>query len=515
MAKPLFVVREEIQAATKHVSSPSPRDHKDNEWPDPEPLAKPSDPLPYPINALPGEIRAAVSEVLDFVQCPQSLAACSALSSLSLAGQGLANVRRDERLTGPISLYLLAISGSGERKTTVDGFFLESLRGWEKEKEIEADPSIKEFKAEHDAWESERAGILAQIKEYSKSGKDPGELRAKLVQLQQQEPESPRYPQVIYGDSTPEALSWSLTHRWPSGAVISSEAGIVFGGHANGKDSIVRNLSLLNQLWDGISLRIDRRTSESYTVRGVRMSMGLATQHETIQLFYEASRGLARGSGFSARFLLAWPESTQGTRLYKPAPPSWPHLTQYQNRLIELLEKTPFPDGENGLELPTLDLSPEGRVVWINLYNEIERSLAPGKEMAEAKDVASKSADNIARLAALFTLYLGLTEITADTIERASRIVIWHMNEAKRFFAEIQTNPEDLLVVKLDQWLLEQGKPRIPKNDIRRLGPNPLRKGEVLDSTLTELIEAGRVRLIKADKKVFVEIHPALFQEKA
>ena len=485
------------------------------DWPEPGPLAKINDPLPYPVQALPDTIREAVEEVLNFVQAPPALAACSALSALSLAGQGMADVRRDERLEGPTSLYFLVISESGERKTSVDSLFTSGLRRWEMEKEIEAGPSIKEFKADHASWESERSGILAQIKEHSKTEKDPEKLKARLATLQQQEPESPRYPQIIFGDSTPEALAWSLTHRWPSGAVISSEAGIVFGGHANGKDSIVRNLSLLNQLWDGISLRIDRRTSESYTIRGVRLSMGLATQRETIQAFYEASGGLARGSGFSARFLIAWPNSTQGTRFYKPAPPSWPHLTRYQDRLIELLEKTPFPDGNNGLTLPTLDLSPDGRGVWINIYNEIETSLAPGNEMAEARDVASKAADNIARLAALFALYDGQKEITADNIDRASRIVIWHMHEAKRFFAEIQANPNDFLAGKLDRWLLEQGKQRIPKNDIRRLGPNPLRKGEALDSTLAELIEAGRIRLIKAEKKIFVEIHPALLQEKS
>ena len=483
-----------------------------NEWPEPEPLTKPSDPLPYPIKALPDEIRAAVSEVLDFVQCPQSLAACSALSALSLAGQGLADVRRDERLTGPVSLYLLAISESGERKTTVDGFFFEGLRDWEKIKEIEAEPSIKEFKADHDAWEAERTGILGQIKEHSKTGKDTGALKAKLAHLQQQEPESPRYPQVINGDATPEALSWSLAHRWPSGAVISSEAGIVFGSHANGKESIVRNLSLLNQLWDGISLRIDRRTSESYTVRGVRLSMGLATQRETIQAFFEASRGLARGSGFSARFLIACPESTQGTRLYKPAPPTWPYLTRYQNRLIELLEKTPFSDGDDELVLPTLYLSPEGRGAWINIYNEIETSLAPGKEMAEARDVASKAADNIVRLAALFILYDGQNEIPADSIDRASRIVVWHMNEAKRFFEEIQANPEDLLAGKLDRWLLDQKRPRIPKSEILTHGPAPLRKKEILDATLIELIELGRLRQTKDGKKTLIEVNPVLMK---
>ena len=39
-----------------------------------------------------------------------ALVACSALSALSLAAQGLANVRRDHQLVGPVSLYLLAVA---------------------------------------------------------------------------------------------------------------------------------------------------------------------------------------------------------------------------------------------------------------------------------------------------------------------------------------------------------------------------------------------------------------------
>ncbi|EQD24414.1 MAG: hypothetical protein D084_Lepto4C00443G0001, partial [Leptospirillum sp. Group IV 'UBA BS'] len=59
------------------------------------------------------------------------------LSALSLAGQGLANVRRGEGLEGPVSLYFLAIAESGERKTTIDGHFVQSIREWE-QSELEA-----------------------------------------------------------------------------------------------------------------------------------------------------------------------------------------------------------------------------------------------------------------------------------------------------------------------------------------------------------------------------------------
>jgi len=62
-----------------------------------------------------------------------------------------------------------------------------------------------------------------------------------------------------------------------------------------GKDSIMRNLAMLNQLWDGNSLTIDRRTSESFTVKGIRLTVALQIQEATLQSFFDRSGGLARG----------------------------------------------------------------------------------------------------------------------------------------------------------------------------------------------------------------------------
>ncbi len=69
-------------------------------------------------------------------------------------------------------------------------------------------------------------------------------------------------------DATPEALAYGLANHWPSAGVVSAEAGIVLGSHGMGKESIMRNLAMLNQLWDGNTLTIDRKTTDSFTVRG-------------------------------------------------------------------------------------------------------------------------------------------------------------------------------------------------------------------------------------------------------
>ena len=70
------------------------------EWPEPVPLCEPLEAKPYPDDALPGILGDAVRQAQTFVQAPMALVACSALSTLSVAVQGLVNVRRDHHLAG-------------------------------------------------------------------------------------------------------------------------------------------------------------------------------------------------------------------------------------------------------------------------------------------------------------------------------------------------------------------------------------------------------------------------------
>ncbi|RKT46813.1 DUF3987 domain-containing protein [Thiocapsa rosea] len=92
-------------------------------WPEPQPITVKVDSEPYPLDALPATVLAAVNEVHGFVKAPLPMVASSSLSALSLAMQAHYDVRRAEKLSGPVSLYQMTIADSGERKTTVDAFF--------------------------------------------------------------------------------------------------------------------------------------------------------------------------------------------------------------------------------------------------------------------------------------------------------------------------------------------------------------------------------------------------------
>ena len=215
-----------------------------------------------------------------------------------------------------------------------------------------------------------------------------------------------RFSKLIREDATPEGLAKKLQNEWPSAGVISNEAGIVFGAHGMGKDSVMRNLGLLNKLWDGGRYQSDRGDeNRDRDVRGARLTMGLMIQEVMLRAFFDQSKGLARGSGFLARFLVAWPDSTMGTRFYTDPPNGNPALVAFNRRIAAILNQ-PVPIDDDGvLSPPVLPLSPDAKGAWVKFHDAIEAELANGGELYDVRDVASKSADNAARLAALFQVF--------------------------------------------------------------------------------------------------------------
>jgi putative DNA primase/helicase len=489
------------------------------DWPEPQPLTAKIKPEPYPINSLPPTIREAVIEVQSFVKAPFPLVANSALGALSLAIQPHADVRRAETLEGPTSLFLLAIADSGERKTTCDRYFTQAIEAHQAEKIKELEPELTQYKADYSAWEAKRDGILNAIRQAGKTGEDTAEFKFNLRQHEQEMPKPPPIPRIILGDETPENQAYSLAKHWPSSGVISSEAGTILGSHGMGKDSITRNLGLLNILWDGGTLSIGRKTSESFTVRDVRLTMALQIQDATLRGFFDGSKGLARGTGFMARFLIAWPDSTQGTRFFIEPPQGMPKLAAFNRRLTEILNRD-FKRKENGgLDPIMLDFSPEAKAEWIGFHDSIEAELSESGELYDVRDVASKVADNAARLSALFQVFehgLDSREITADSFMAAAKVALWHLTEARRFFGGLALPPAIADAVNLDNWLIEHARKNgrtVAKSFIMQNGPYSLRNKAKLDAALAFLYDAntgGRIRLSKNGAKTMVELNPAL-----
>ena len=504
------------------------------QWDAPEPLTQQSHAAPYPMDALPGIIGGAVREVVSIVKCPPALAANSALSVLATACQGVANVQPHLGLKpSPLSLFMLVIGASGERKTTADNKYADVLGNWCDTKTQELEPDLKAYKAEFASWTAQKRGLEKAIESAASKG-DPASLQKmqeaqeKLVWLEQNEPAKVYAPDMAMEDTTPESIAYDLMHKWASIGILTSEAGTFFGGHGMKPDSIARNMAQHNRMWDGGGMKITRRTSESFTVTGARETLGLAVQPAIIRQFHEQHGEAARGSGLFARFLIAYPESTIGNRPITAEEARaiqetiTPQLTKFHEKLHAVLEQQ-YTNGKSGKfeNLPVLKLSDAALAYWVDYYNGVEAECKAGGDMEEMRDVASKSADNAARLAGLFHLFNGgdvLDPISGETMKAACQLAGWHLYEALRFFGEVALPKDDLEAVKLDAWLIAEckatGSNAVGKTStLQRVTPASLRKVDKLNKALDTLERANRIRQTKEGKTAIIEVNPALLEE--
>ncbi len=496
-----------------------PTDATQSEWPEPEPLTAPLDPLPYPVDGLPPMLRDAVREAQAFVQAPMALVACSALAALSVAAQGLVNVRRDRHLIGPVSLYLLAVADSGERKTTCDSIFSPALRKWESGQLTQMASELASQEAALAAFDAKKAGVLDAIKTKRRRSQDTAKEEDELDALAHEAPQPVIVPRLLYADATPEALAHALATGWPTAGVLSAEAGAVLGSHCMGQDTILRYLALLNVMWEGGEFQVDRRSKPSFQLRHRRLTVGLMAQPDAMRGFMDRAGNLPSGTGFIARFLIAWPASTQGTRAYRLAPTAMPAVERFELRITELLDTPLSTDMQGGLTPIVLDLSPAGHAAWVRLHDRIEEGLGSGGAYQAVRDVAAKAAENVARLAALFHVleHGPAGTIGVEHVLGAEEVVCWHLHEARRLLAEIDTPPALAAAIRLDNWLLNEacttGDARIPTTRIYQYGPACVRDSRDVKAALATLNERGRARLETQGRR-YVVVNPALLADR-
>jgi putative DNA primase/helicase len=174
----------------------------------------------------------------------------------------------------------------------------------------------------------------------------------------------------------------------------------------------------------------------------------------------------------------------------------------------------PVPIDDDGALIPgMLKLSPDAKAAWVQFHDQIEEMLPSGGELYDVRDVASKTADNATRLAALFHVFEGhVGPIGLDSMEAGACIAAWHLNEARRFLGELSM-PADLAnPMRLEAWLLDycrrEGTDRVPTRAIQQYGPSGLRDKETAKAAIAELEEMGRARLVLEGRRRLVEIRP-------
>jgi hypothetical protein len=472
-------------------------------------------------NHLPVILKDAVDEVQRNTGAPHQLVLNSALAVISAAAQGHYNVRRPGNLVGPVSLYLLTIAASGERKTTIDSLFTKPIRDFESVQRSIAKLEEPAYLANLERWEAESQALKRVIANNAKKGVENQEDAVKkLAWLMANRPIKPHSRRMIFEDVTPAALKAGLA-QWPSAVVFSDEGAKVMNG------PFFEDLGLLNSIWSGSGLFVDRKNSDSLQILSPRLTISLMVQPGVFNNILSNNRGEQfRDIGMFARFLVTEPFSTQGTRFSNGTEPCWQKLGVFHDRIREILQATydaRLKSGESH-QFATICMSSEAAVLWLDYgHNHAESRVAFGQPLYPVRDFAAKIGEQIARIAALLHLLGGDddSEITGEEMRQAINLMDFYESEFLRIFGpkpeplELPEYIQDAAVLR--EWLQTKywnfGAQCVSKNQLRQNCPNALRGRGRFQRALDHLAQTGFINVFQASQAMGKK--PRLFVSQA
>lgn len=454
----------------------------------PEPLRRPVPPPEvYPLGELGPILRPAAESLRRVIQAPDAVCGASLLAAASLAAQAIADVENDGRIC-PLSLWLLTVAESGERKSAVDSEAMRAACAYEKELANAHESASMAHAAELAEWEARCTDAKARAK------KTHGAGLADALRAIGPAPPAPLVPRVTVADFTAEGLAKLLAAGWPAVGAFTDEAALVFGGHGMSKETVTRTAGTLCKLWDSGTLDRVRSLDGATKLHGRRLALHLMAQPVIAER--ALSDDVLAGQGFLARCLLSWPESTAGTRPYRAESlRDDPALGRVVHRLGELhREPLPLAEGERQELRPRrLRLSAGAKAAWVQLHDAVEAGMRSGGPFATVKPWASKTPEQALRIAGVLSLLESgaAQEIDADTLSRAAELALWHLNEAARLAGTAELSPEVRNAEALLGWCHETGRTLLYSRDALRLGPSRIRERETFIRAVGELERAG------------------------
>lgn len=468
----------------------------------PVPLLPPmSEPTPFPIAALGQILGDAAEAITDLVQCPEAVAGQSVLAAASLVTQAHADVELPIGQIRPLSLFMVTVAPSGERKSAADSEALWPIRKHEQNLRDQYNLEFTEYAIAKAAYDG------AKKKAESKANYDV--IKQALDNLPTP-PEAPLKPLLAASEPTFEGLVRLLAEGPPAQGVFADEGGSFLGGHAMGADARLRTMTGLSSLWDGSVLKRVRAGDGVTILPGRRLAMHLMMQPLiALEMTHDE---MMRDQGFLSRILISAPAARSGTRFHKePKPSSRPLVQRYGARLLEILEK-PWnvrPGTRQELEPQTLVFTPEAKARWIEFYNQIEGSLGPDGKLSSIRGLANKMPEHASRIAGVLTLVrdTGAKEIRLEEFESGIELARHYTKEALRLRNARPSNPDLMDAEKLLHWLHHKwDEDHISVREISTRGPAALRDKVLAERAVKRLedhrwlVEAGATATVRGVK---------------
>ena len=478
------------------LRSPAPVDscQRQDEF-EPEPLRANLLPAePYPVDALGDVLGAAARAIHKSVKAPLALCCQSVLAAASLAAQAHFDIKLPWGERRPLSLFLLTVGESGERKTGVDDLVLGAAKVQERADMEAYTLEQTSYETELAAWTQATDAARKAVTTGKKGSATTMEVRAASERCGNK-PVPPIAPLRFVSDPTVEGLYKLLVTGQPSVALFSDEGGLLIGGHALNSDNALKTMARWCKLWDGSPFDRVRAGDGAGVLYGRRMALHQLAQPDVMTTLL--SDRMANGQGLLARCLVAWPESTIGTR----------HIEKYEwagdqyelKRLFAVFKGLMEAEPRSGKSVQELDpvelpLTDEAKDLARAASNQFETLMARGADLAELRDRTSKAVENACRIAGVLAVIeggLSVRAIDRGHLERALILVQWYLSEALRIRGAAAIPQSVIDAELLSAWLREREFKQFRSKQVLRFGPNQLRNKMRLTAATNELVTNG------------------------
>lgn len=444
----------------------------------------------FPLDSLSPMLKAVTLAIVDASSCPIGLVAPVVLGVASLAIQGHADVVSKHGLTHPLSLDLLTIGKSGERKSRIYKLALAPAIQYAMEFANDYKESMKRYKRQMDIHDHEYKKII-------QGGFGAMEKDRKLQLLMM--PERPIEPTFICSDPTVDGLITLFLKGRPSLGLFNSEAAQFVGGYSLNEENRDRTTGFLNKFWDAEPVdRVRVKDGEIYTLYGRRLAVCLMLQPDISLKLYSMKSIL--DIGWFSRLLVSYPESAIGTR-FDPGnqepdveiPPNQPPTSDsgvlhWYNWTLFTIFSCPLPIGPGKpqeLQPSKLYFDDEAKELWSMYHDLVESRQRSGNEYHSITGFASKMAEHASRIAGVMKLVENFNaykmnpdsvRVDSSTFVNATVIVDYFAEHLLNIINQGEDSVDLNNAIKLEAWLNNNVEGEyVHSRMIERLGPSSLR----------------------------------------
>lgn len=456
--RPTLVTPDNIDEIARRASSvDSVTEQEPTCWPEPEPLGYAGEPSAFPVDALPGTLRAYVTALSEASQTLPDLAGTLVLCALAAIAGGRLRVVIREGWDQPLNLYAAVGLPPASRKSDVFRRVVAPIRERERDLCRAAAPEIRA------AQERRMIADELAVKARKTAMTGPaGERQTRTDQAVRAREEAdsievPPEPRLLADDATPEALTSLLAIHHGRIAILSDEGG-VFDAMA-GRYSAQINLDVYLKAWDGGDLRVDRKGRPSEIVERPALTVGLAVQPQVLRGL--GDRGEFAGRGLLGRFLYALPKPNIGRRSIASAPVPRALEQEYAELMRDLAEMLD--------ELPAnarLFFDRDADELMRRFEESHERRLGEAGHLGHIDSWAGKLPGTLARLAGLMHLASVAhpldNPISAATLQRALTLGEYYISHALAVFDLMWSDPKLADARRVLEWLRDREEPGAP-----------------------------------------------------